>query len=133
MSKSYKDDMTIINQYEEPELDNQELSYVQKDTDEEVSEDNNDFKDERETKKDEAIFDDSVKLYLQQLNKVELVTYEQERDFAKRILEGDQEARDALVAANLRLVVSIAKKYTNRGLLFLDLIQEGNLGLMRSI
>lgn len=92
-----------------------------------------DFQDEREKKKEESIFDDSVKLYLQQLTKVDLVSHDQECAFAKRILEGDQEARDALVTANLRLVVSIAKKYTNRGLLFLDLIQEGNLGLMRSI
>ncbi len=83
--------------------------------------------------KSESIFDDSVKLYLQQLTKLPLATAEQEVSFAKRILEGDADARDALITANLRLVVSIAKKYTNRGLLFLDLIQEGNLGLLRSI
>jgi RNA polymerase primary sigma factor len=83
--------------------------------------------------KAESIFDDTVKLYLQQLTKLPLATAEQEVTFAKKILEGDQEAREALITANLRLVVSIAKKYTNRGLLFLDLIQEGNLGLLRSI
>jgi len=83
--------------------------------------------------KNESIFDDSVKLYLQQLTKLSLATAEEEVNFAKRILEGDAEAREALITANLRLVVSIAKKYTNRGLLFLDLIQEGNLGLLRSI
>ena len=92
-----------------------------------------DIQDEREKLKEESIFDDSVKLYLQQLTKLTLATHDQEREFAKRILEGDHEAREALVTANLRLVVSIAKKYTNRGLLFLDLIQEGNLGLLRSI
>ena len=92
-----------------------------------------DVQDEREKRREESIFDDSVKLYLQQLTKLSLATHDQEREFAKRILEGDQEAREALVTANLRLVVSIAKKYTNRGLLFLDLIQEGNLGLLRSI
>ncbi|MFZ2961359.1 MAG: sigma-70 family RNA polymerase sigma factor [Candidatus Ozemobacteraceae bacterium] len=81
----------------------------------------------------ESIFDDSVKLYLQQLTKLSLATAEEEIDFARRIIEGDADARDALITANLRLVVSIAKKYTNRGLLFLDLIQEGNLGLLRSI
>lgn len=97
------------------------------------SEDVVDSQDEREKRKEESIFDDSVKLYLQQLTKLSLVTHDQEREFAKRILDGDQEAREALVTANLRLVVSIAKKYTNRGLLFLDLIQEGNLGLLRSI
>ncbi len=92
-----------------------------------------DNQDEREKLKEESIFDDSVKLYLQQLTKLSLATHDQEKEFAKRILEGDPEAREALVTANLRLVVSIAKKYTNRGLLFLDLIQEGNLGLLRSI
>ncbi|MBF0547137.1 MAG: sigma-70 family RNA polymerase sigma factor [Candidatus Riflebacteria bacterium] len=81
----------------------------------------------------ESIFDDSVKIYLQQLTKLSLASAEDEVNFAKRILEGDADARDALITANLRLVVSIAKKYTNRGLLFLDLIQEGNLGLLRSI
>ncbi|RCK77860.1 MAG: RNA polymerase sigma factor RpoD [Candidatus Ozemobacter sibiricus] len=86
-----------------------------------------------EPEKGESIFDDSVKLYLQQLTKLSLATHEEEVAFAKRILEGDNEAREALIKANLRLVVSIAKKYTNRGLLFLDLIQEGNLGLLRSI
>ncbi len=92
-----------------------------------------DSQDEKEKDKTESIFDDSVKFYLQQLTKLSLATQDQEREFAKRILEGDQEAREALITANLRLVVSIAKKYTNRGLLFLDLIQEGNLGLLRSI
>lgn len=92
-----------------------------------------DVQDEKEKDKTESIFDDSVKFYLQQLTKLSLATQDQEREFAKRILEGDQEAREALITANLRLVVSIAKKYTNRGLLFLDLIQEGNLGLLRSI
>ncbi len=86
-----------------------------------------------EPDKADSIFDDSVKLYLQQLTKLSLATQEEEVAFAKRILEGDSEAREALIKANLRLVVSIAKKYTNRGLLFLDLIQEGNLGLLRSI
>jgi len=86
-----------------------------------------------EKEKVESIFDDSVKLYLQQLTKLSLATQEEEVEFAKRILEGDADAREALIVANLRLVVSIAKKYTNRGLLFLDLIQEGNLGLLRSI
>ena len=92
-----------------------------------------DRQDEREKRKEQSIFDDSVKLYLQQLTKLSLATHAQEKDFAKRILEKDQDAREALIKANLRLVVSIAKKYTNRGLLFLDLIQEGNLGLLRSI
>lgn len=76
--------------------------------------------------------DDSVKIYLQQIGKVKLLNSEQEIEIAKRIAEGDEAAKAQLVKANLRLVVSIAKKYIGRGLSFLDLIQEGNLGLIRA-
>lgn len=76
--------------------------------------------------------DDSVKMYLQQIGRVKLLSPDAERDLARRIAEGDDEAKAALVQANLRLVVSIAKKYIGRGLSFLDLIQEGNLGLIRA-
>lgn len=76
--------------------------------------------------------DDSVKMYLQQIGRIKLLTGEEERDIAKRIQEGDDEAKAQLVHANLRLVVSIAKKYVGRGLSLLDLIQEGNLGLIRA-
>ncbi|MBK8189534.1 MAG: sigma-70 family RNA polymerase sigma factor [Vampirovibrionales bacterium] len=76
--------------------------------------------------------DDSVKMYLQQIGRVKLLSPDAERDLARRISEGDEEAKAALVQANLRLVVSIAKKYIGRGLSFLDLIQEGNLGLIRA-
>ncbi len=77
--------------------------------------------------------DDSVKIYLQQIGKIPLLTAEQELEVAKKIKEkNDEQAKEALVNANLRLVVSIAKKYIGRGLSFLDLIQEGNLGLMKA-
>ncbi|MDD3238135.1 MAG: sigma-70 family RNA polymerase sigma factor [Candidatus Gastranaerophilales bacterium] len=77
--------------------------------------------------------DDSVKIYLQQIGKIPLLTVEQELEIARQIKEENSEAaKDALINANLRLVVSIAKKYIGRGLSFLDLIQEGNLGLMRA-
>lgn len=77
--------------------------------------------------------DDSVKIYLGQIGKIPLLTAEQEMSYAKQIKEENSEtAKKALVNANLRLVVSIAKKYTGRGLSFQDLIQEGNLGLMRA-
>lgn len=76
--------------------------------------------------------DDSVKIYLQQIGRVKLLTGQEEIDLGKRIAEGDDVAKQKLIQANLRLVVSIAKKYIGRGLSFLDLIQEGNLGLIRA-
>lgn len=77
--------------------------------------------------------DDSVKIYLQQIGKIPLLSHEQELDLAKKIYEGhDEFSKNLLVNANLRLVVSIAKKYIGRGLSFLDLIQEGNMGLMKA-
>lgn len=80
-----------------------------------------------------AIADDSVKIYLQQIGKIKLLNNEQELEVAKKIKEeNSEEAKKTLVNANLRLVVSIAKKYIGRGLNFLDLIQEGNMGLMRA-
>lgn len=76
---------------------------------------------------------DQIQNYLHKLSQTKLLSTEQERELARRTAEGDLEAREQLIQANLRLVVSIAKKFTNRGLLFLDLIQEGNIGLIRSI
>lgn len=78
--------------------------------------------------------DDSVKLYLTEIGQVELLkTKEQEKELAMRIEDGDEEARKRLIEANLRLVVSLAKKWTGRGMSFLDLIQEGNGGLMKAV
>jgi RNA polymerase primary sigma factor len=77
--------------------------------------------------------DDPVRAYLREIVKVPLLTAEQEVSLAKRIERGDPAARRQLTEANLRLVVSIAKRYVGRGMLFLDLIQEGNLGLMRAV
>lgn len=79
------------------------------------------------------ISDDSIRMYLNEIGRVELLTWEQEISLGKRIKAGDQEARKALAAANLRLVVSIAKKYMGRGLGLLDLIQEWNVGLFRAV
>ena len=77
--------------------------------------------------------DDSVKMYLQQIGKIPLLSFEDELEVARQIKENhSQKAREVLINANLRLVVSIAKKYIGRGLSFLDLIQEGNLGLMKA-
>ena len=77
--------------------------------------------------------DDPVRMYLREIGKIPLLTYEQELDLAKKILEGDEEAKQKLTESNLRLVVSIAKKYVGRGMLFLDLIQEGNMGLIKAV
>jgi RNA polymerase primary sigma factor len=82
---------------------------------------------------DAVSFDDPVRLYLREIGRVELLKAEQEVHYAKLIEQGDLAAKDALTEANLRLVVSIAKKYMGRGLSLLDLIQEGNLGLIRAV
>ncbi len=77
--------------------------------------------------------DDPVRMYLKEIGQIRLLTAEEEVDLAKRVSEGDQSAKDMLTEANLRLVVSIAKKYSGRGLHILDLIQEGNTGLIRAV
>ena len=77
--------------------------------------------------------DDPVRMYLKEIGQIRLLSAEEEVDLAKRVSEGDQEAKNKLTEANLRLVVSIAKKYSGRGLHILDLIQEGNTGLIRAV
>ena len=77
--------------------------------------------------------DDPVRMYLKEIGKVPLLSAEEEIEFAQRMEEGDEEAKKRLAEANLRLVVSIAKRYVGRGMLFLDLIQEGNLGLIKAV
>lgn len=76
---------------------------------------------------------DTVKLYLQEIRKTPLLTFAEEQALAKRVQEGDQEARARMIQSNLRLVVSIGKRYINRGLPFSDIIEEGNLGLIRAV
>lgn len=77
--------------------------------------------------------DDPVRMYLREIGKIQLLTFDEELDLAQKILEGDEEAKQKLAESNLRLVVSIAKKYVGRGMLFLDLIQEGNMGLIKAV
>ena len=79
------------------------------------------------------VSDDSVRLYLREIGKIPLLSAEEEMDLARRIVEGDKMAKDKMAEANMRLVVSIAKRYSGRGLDFLDLIQEGNTGLLRAV
>ncbi len=81
----------------------------------------------------EISMDDPVKMYLKDIGKVPLLSAEDEVELSKRMMEGDEEAKHTLSEANLRLVVSIAKRYVGRGMQFLDLIQEGNLGLMKAV
>ena len=84
-------------------------------------------------KLDDIPLTDPVRMYLREIGKVSLLTASEEVELAKKMEEGDEEAKKKLIDANLRLVVSIAKKYIGRGMLFLDLIQEGNLGLIRAV
>ena len=82
---------------------------------------------------DSFAIDDPVRMYLKEIGKVNLLTPEEEVELAKRMAEGDEDAKKRMAEANLRLVVSIAKRYVGRGMLFLDLIQEGNLGLIKAV
>ena len=106
-----------------PELE--ELQEIEEVTEEE--------KNETEAMADTFSTDDPVRMYLKEIGKVPLLTPEEEQDLAKRMAEGDEEAKRRMAEANLRLVVSIAKRYVGRGMLFLDLIQEGNLGLIKAV
>jgi RNA polymerase primary sigma factor len=85
-----------------------------------------------ETPKSDAFTEDSVRLYLREIGRVKMVKPDEEIELARQIAKGDRDAKKRLIQANLRLVISIAKKYVNRGLPFQDLIQEGNLGLIRA-
>lgn len=76
---------------------------------------------------------DPVRMYLKEIGKISLLSLEQELELSHRVVEGDEEAKRTLAESNLRLVVSIAKRYVGRGMLFLDLIQEGNIGLMKAV
>ncbi len=89
--------------------------------------------DELEKLINQSNIEDPVKMYLKDIGKVPLLTQEEELELGKRVTEGDQEAKDKLCESNLRLVVAIAKKYGGRGMMFLDLIQEGNFGLVKAV
>ncbi len=102
--------------------------------DEEVVENDEDTEEEYDLSIPEGVgLDDPVRMYLKEIGRVPLLTAEEEVAFAKRIEAGDDEAKRLLAEANLRLVVSIAKRYVGRGMHFLDLIQEGNLGLIKAV
>ena len=106
-----------------PALD--ELEEIDEVTEEEIA--------EADSMVDSYSTDDPVRMYLKEIGKVSLLTQEEEIELAVRMSQGDEEAKRRMAEANLRLVVSIAKRYVGRGMLFLDLIQEGNLGLIKAV
>ncbi|WP_374212443.1 RNA polymerase sigma factor RpoD [Tissierella sp. MB52-C2] len=120
--------------------DKEEELLLEKDDVDDDLEDNIDKEDLEDTdvKEDLSVpkginVDDPVRMYLKEIGKIPLLTGDEEIKLAKRMQDGDEEAKKKLAEANLRLVVSIAKRYVGRGMLFLDLIQEGNLGLMKAV
>ena len=141
----------IVNALEEIPLDSEEVDHIYQDfendgiellddkkIDEKIKESEGKDDDEDASKEDLSVpkgvsVDDPVRMYLKEIGKIPLLTGEEEVEIAKRMEAGDNSAKKELAEANLRLVVSIAKRYVGRGMSFLDLIQEGNLGLMKAV
>lgn len=119
------DDKQLLN--DETDFHGSGFDATADDDDEEVEIDPND------TRYLDEVADDSVRLYLREIGKIPLLNAEEELELAQRVVEGDKRAKDKMAEANMRLVVSIAKRYSGRGLDFLDLIQEGNTGLLRAV
>ncbi len=120
-------DVDILPQFDDdilPEIE--EIAEIEEVTEEELNSDS-------DTLADTYAIDDPVRMYLKEIGKVPLLTPEEEIDLATRMADGDEAAKQRMTEANLRLVVSIAKRYVGRGMLFLDLIQEGNLGLIKAV
>ncbi len=110
-------------------LSNAELEEIQA----EVSKFENSANMEKILEQEGVAIDDPVRQYLKEIGRIPLLDSEREKELAERMMNGDEDAKNVLVESNLRLVVSIAKKYLGRGMYFLDLIQEGNLGLMKAV
>ncbi len=135
LEKVSLDTEEIENVFEE--LENRDIEIVgdfksKEDSDSDDDEDDDPAKEDLSVPKGINV-DDPVRMYLKEIGKVPLLTAEEETILAKRMEAGDEEAKKKLAEANLRLVVSIAKRYVGRGMLFLDLIQEGNLGLIKAV
>ena len=139
---TYKEVMDTL---DELELDSEQIERIydrfeamnidvveEMDSQEDVSNDMSDIESDLSGTEGIAI-DDPVRMYLKEIGKVPLLNAAEEIEIAKRMADGDQEAKQQLAEANLRLVVSVAKRYVGRGMLFLDLIQEGNLGLIKAV
>jgi RNA polymerase primary sigma factor len=116
------DELSVLDGVDEPDL--ADLDDDDLDTDEDTLNSNQYFDD---------VSDDSVRLYLREIGKIPLLSADEELALAQRVIQGDKKAKDKMAEANMRLVVSIAKRYSGRGLDFLDLIQEGNTGLLRAV
>ncbi len=114
-------------------LSNAELAELEEEIQAEVSKFDNSANMERILEQEGVAIDDPVRQYLKEIGRIPLLDIESEKELAERMMNGDEEAKSLLVESNLRLVVSIAKKYLGRGMYFLDLIQEGNLGLMKAV
>ena len=121
-SADEREEIVVAPDFEEPEID--ELLEEDMDTPEDVLNAGQYFDD---------ISDDSVRLHLREIGKIPLLSAEEELELAQRVVAGDKRAKDKMAEANMRLVVSIAKRYSGRGLDFLDLIQEGHTGLLRAV
>ena len=119
------DDKQLLN--DETDFHGSGFDATADDDDEEVEIDPND------TRYLDEVADDSVRLYLREIGKIPLLSADEELELAQRVVAGDKKAKDKMAEANMRLVVSIAKRYSGRGLDFLDLIQEGNTGLLRAV
>ena len=142
-------EIEVVNEEEEEEEEEEEFDESKINFDEDVEPDDDFFASEESAEDEEAEeldidhldialgtevrVNDSVKMYLKEIGKYDLLKPEEEPILAKKILEGDEEAKQRLINCNLRLVVNIAKHYVGRGMQFLDLIQEGNLGLMKAV
>lgn len=118
------DEELVTPEFEEPAIDELIDDEMDADTPEDVLDNSQYFDD---------ISDDSVRLHLREIGKIPLLTADEELELAQRVVAGDKRAKDKMAEANMRLVVSIAKRYSGRGLDFLDLIQEGHTGLLRAV
>lgn len=124
------DEMTELDDVEIEEEETEDIDEEPGDIEDETEEES----DDNEAKADFSDHsDDAIKLYLKEIQKTKLLTAEEERELARRIAKGEMAARDRMIESNLRLVVKIAKRYMNRGLPFLDLIEEGNMGLIKAV
>ncbi len=127
--------METINEFDsdsfDEDLEKEEDVCVEEEEELEENDDTPEEEDQEES--DAGSSDDAIKLYLKEIQKTKLLSAEEERALARRIANGDLAARDHMIESNLRLVVKIAKRYMNRGLPFLDLIEEGNMGLIKAV